>query len=201
MSMRREQPTRNNDSGLTVFAGTFNPVHTGHLIVAESIRCELNCERILFIPSYVPPCKNNNLAEFKHRFNMVKLATEDNPHFEVSDIESRLEGISYTINTINELYRQNPSYEGKINFIIGADAFNNIETWYEYEKLVKVLKFIVVARPGSKITKELDYKFSEAPEVDISSSGIRNKINENKSIKYLVPALVERYIIDNRLYI
>lgn len=143
---------------LTVFAGTFNPIHIAHLIIAESVRSELNVEKILFIPSFCPPQKENELAASEHRFNMVKLATEDNPFFEVSDIEYKLQEVSYTYNTIQELYRQNPEIKGQINFIIGADAFNHIETWYKYEELAKLVNFIVLARPNYNINchSELD---------------------------------------------
>lgn len=194
---------------LTVFAGTFNPIHIAHLIIAESVRTEINAEKILFIPSYIPPQKDNDLAGAEHRLNMVKLAIKNNPFFEVSDIELQLQGISYTYNTIQELYRQNPHVKGQINFIIGADAFNNIETWHKYEELAKLINFIVISRPKSKEVKEIadnlslkdfSYQFIDAPKIDISSSSIRQRIKEKKSIKYLVPDKVENYIIENKLY-
>jgi len=194
---------------LTVFAGTFNPIHIAHLIIAESVRVELNAEKILFIPSFIPPQKNNDLVDAEHRLNMVKLAIKNNPFFEISDIELKLQGISYTYSTIQELYRQNPEIKGRINFIIGADAFNNIETWYKHEELSKLINFIVLARPKSKEVEEIisnlslkdfSYQFVEAPRIDISSSYIRQRIKEKKSIKYLVTNEVENYIIENKLY-
>ena len=194
---------------LTIFAGTFNPIHIAHLIVAESVRTELNAEKILFIPSFIPPFKNGDVAEAEHRLNMVKLAIKSNPHFEVSDIELKLQGTSYSYNTIQELYRQNPQLEEKINFIIGADAFNHIESWYKHEELAQLINFIVLARPKSKEVEEIvsnlslkdfSYQFVEAPRIDISSSYIRQRIKENKSIKYLVTNEVENYIIENKLY-
>lgn len=200
---------RLNNMTLTVFAGTFNPIHIAHLIIAESVRTELNAEKILFIPSFIPPQKDNDLVSPEHRFNMVKSAVEDNPFFEVSDIELKLKGISYTYNTIQELYRQNPETEGNINFIIGADAFTHIESWYRHEELAKMINFIVIARPKSKETeeivnnlslKEFSYKFIEAPEIDISSSYIRQRVKAKKSVKYLVTDFVERYITENKLY-
>jgi nicotinate-nucleotide adenylyltransferase len=187
---------------LTIFAGTFNPIHTAHLIMAEAVRTELSLEKILFIPSFIPPQKNNGLVSPEHRLNMVKLAVQDNPHFEVSDIELKLDGVSYTYNTVSELYRQNPDVS-KINFIIGTDAFNNIESWYKSDELAKMLDFVVLSRPNSeKIHKEgYNYRFVDAPEIDISSSLIRGKIKQNKSIKYLVPKQVEDYIKENGLYL
>lgn len=194
---------------LTVFAGTFNPIHIAHLIIAESVRTELNAEKILFIPSFIPPLKDNHVADAEHRFNMVKLAVKDNPYFEVSDIELKLKGVSYTYNTIQELYKQNPEINGKINFIIGADAFNDIESWYRSEELARLTNFIVLSRPKSKDVdeivnnlklKDFSYKFVEAPRIDISSSYIRERIRQNKSIKYLVTNEVENYIIENKIY-
>jgi len=194
---------------LTVFAGTFNPIHVAHLIIAESVRTELNAEKILFIPSFIPPHRDEDLADAEHRLNMVKSAVESNPFFEVSDIELKLTGVSYTYYTIQELYRQYPCTDGKINFIIGADAFTHIESWHRHEELAKQVNFIVIARPKSKKVqeiinnlslKEFSYKFIVAPKIDISSSDIRQKIKENKSIKYLVPDSVEKYIIENELY-
>jgi len=216
---------RTNILNLTIFAGTFNPIHIAHLIVVESVRTELNAEKILFIPSFIPPFKNGDVAEAVHRLNMVKLAIKNNPHFEVSDIELKLQGTSYSYNTIQELYRQNPEIEGRINFIIGADAFNHIETWYKHEELAKLINFIVLARPNynlnchsepkcnaelvsaSKTLKQVQgdgfihYQFVEAPRIDISSSYIRQRIKEKKSIKYLVTNEVENYIIENKLYL
>ena len=194
---------------LTVFAGTFNPIHIAHLIIAESVRTELNADKILFIPSFIPPHRDSDLADAEHRLNMVKLAIKTNPHFEVSDIELKLQGISYTFNTIQELYRQNSEIKSKINFIIGADAFNNIESWYKYEELAKLINFIVLARPKSKDIEEIinnlslkdfSYKFVEAPRIDISSSFIRQRVKEKKSVKHLVTNEVESYIEENKLY-
>lgn len=195
---------------LTVFAGTFNPIHTAHLVIAEFVRAELNLEKILFIPSYNPPQKNINHTDYLHRYNMVAFALKDNAFFDVSDIEEKLSGISYSYNTISELYSQNPDINGKINFIIGADAFNNFRTWYEYEKLAKILNFIVVDRPKNLEIKDIieninidniSYKFVNSPKIDISSSLVRKRIHENKSIKYIVPEIVEKYIIENKLYL
>ncbi len=215
---------------LTIFAGTFNPIHIAHLIIAESVRVELNAEKILFIPSFIPPHRETEVAFSEHRLNMVKLAVKDNSYFEVSDIELKRQGISYTYDTIQELCSQNYSIQKKINFIIGSDAFNHIETWYRYEELVKLVNFIVLARPNCNISchSELDsesiqqpeltynarqtlkqfqgdnfiqYKFLEAPKMDISSSYIRERIKQEKSIKYLVTNEVENYIMENKLYL
>ena len=169
---------------LTVFAGTFNPIHIAHLIIAESVRDSMNCEKILFIPSYIPPHKENNLADAYHRFNMVKLAIADNPYFEVSDIEFRMKNTSYTINTIRKLYEEMPDIEGKINFIIGTDAYKEINSWHESEELLKLVNSVVIDRA----------------DINISSSYIRERISKGQSIKYLVSESVKEYIYEHKLY-
>jgi len=195
---------------LTVFAGTFNPIHNAHLIIAEYVRESLNAQKIVFIPSFIPPHKNNFTADARHRYNMVNQAIKDNPYFEISDIEIRLGGKSYTYNTICELYRQYDELDGKINFIIGADALSNLENWYKPDELVKMINFIVISRPKSKKVIEIinnirlegfNYKFIEAPEIEISSSCVRERMLQGKSLKYLIPEPVEKYINQNGLYL
>ncbi len=182
---------------LIVFAGTFNPIHTGHLIIAEHIREYMDCSKILFIPSYNPPHKNNLLVEAEHRLNMVKLATYDNPYFEVCDIEFQMKGISYTINTIRKLYEENPDINDKINFIIGADAYLEIDSWYQSDELKKILNFVVLARPNSPKINDIVIK---TPVIDISSSNIRLRVKNDKSIRYLVSERVREYIYEQKLY-
>jgi nicotinate-nucleotide adenylyltransferase len=194
---------------LTVFSGTFNPVHTAHLIIAETVRAELDLKKILFIPAYNPPHRNISLALPEHRLNMVKLAIESNQYFEVSDIEYNLGGKSYSYLTIKKLYEIYPDLTGKINFIIGTDAFKLIDSWYEAEKLAEIVNFIIINRietldidemVNSLRLKNFDYKIVKVPLIELSSTYIRNNLKENKSIKYLVPDNVEKYILENNLY-
>ncbi|EKE03172.1 MAG: hypothetical protein ACD_20C00236G0005 [uncultured bacterium] len=194
---------------LTVFSGTYNPIHTAHLIIAEAVRDELQLDKITFIPAYYPPHRDLDLASPEHRLNMVKIAIADNPYFEVNDIEYQRQEKSYTYFTIQELLDKNPEASGKINFIIGSDAFKLIDTWYEIENLAKLVNFVIVIRPDNmEIGKLLDnvklsnfdFHIVKTPLLDISSSDIRRRIKQNKSIKYLVPKAVEEYIYDNNLY-
>lgn len=192
---------------LCIFSGTFNPIHNGHIYMAEHIIKTFQVEKLLFIPAFVPPQKENNPKLTKHRYEMVKLATELNPHFEVSDIEFRLGGKSYSYLTVLELYKEFDLDE-KINFVIGTDAFKNLDTWYESEKLRKIVKFIVFARENEfkqesyEYMKEkgYDFDFAQMQFNDISSTDIRERIKNGKTITDLVPANVERYIIENDLY-
>ncbi len=194
---------------LCIYAGTFNPIHTAHLIAAQTIKDEIKADKIVLIPSYIPPHKQDQIAHSTHRMNMLKLAIKDNPDFIVSDIEFQRNGKSYTYDTIKELYAKNKSLKEKICFIIGTDAFKKLDSWHEIKKLIKLVKFIVIPREDhcdiSKIRNEIpleniDFEFINAPFVDISSSQIRQKIKENKSIKYLVTKEVEDYINTKELF-
>ena len=190
---------------LCVFAGTFNPIHNAHIMMAKYILNNFDFDKFLFIPAYIPPHKDYDRDMCVHRLNMVKLAIEDVPEFEVSDIEFLREGKSYTYLTINELYKKY-NVEGKINFIIGTDAFENIESWYEAEKLKELLDFIVFVRDDDVVNfdylseRGYRYKFAHMDFVDISSTMIRNLIENNEEISNLVPAKVEEYIRENGLY-
>ena len=138
---------------LCVFQGTFNPIHNAHLRVGEFLADKF--DKILFIPAYQPPHKSVELNMTSHRFEMVKIATENNNKFEVSDIEYKRGGKSYTYLTICELYNLY-QIDGKINFIIGTDAFRHIESWYEADKLKKLVKFLVFVREDKFDISEYD---------------------------------------------
>ena len=189
---------------ICVFQGTFNPIHNAHLRVARFAVESLGFDKVILIPAYCPPHKNSQLACPEHRLEMVKLAVGNNPKFEVSDIEFRREGKSYTYLTIKELFDK----YGKINFIIGTDAFRKIESWYETDKLKKLIKFIVFVHDNDFDTSEFDYlvekgydfEFQSLPFEDISSSELRNRIKNNENIDKLVPKPVKEYILENELY-
>lgn len=192
-----------------IFSGTFNPIHIAHLIIAETVRCELNADKIIFIPAFIPPHREDNLADPFHRLNMVKLAIKDNPYFELSDIEYKTKEKSYSFMTIENLYQQNSDIQDKINFIIGSDAFSLIDSWFNAEKLSTLVNFIIIQRAdGEKVEniiknvkiKNFDYTIINIPQMSISSSCIRDKIKNKKSIKYLVVPPVEEYIYSNKLY-
>ena len=191
---------------ICIFPGTFNPIHNSHLKVANYVLEHFGLEKIIFIPAYMPPHKNYDLAMSDHRFNMVKLSIESNPKFEISDIEFVRQGKSYTYLTVCELYKKYNTDE-KINLIIGTDAFRHIESWYETDKLKQITDFIVFKREfGNDFNldylKDKGYNFTIADMdfVDISSTRLRQLISENKDINRYVPMKVERYIKENGLY-
>lgn len=166
---------------LCIFAGTFNPIHRAHLKMAQLALDKYGFDKILFIPAFNPPHKHTTLCE--HRYKMVELAIKNHLQFEISDIEYKREGKSYTYLTILELYEKY-DIEGKINFIIGKDSVDNFDTWYEAEKLKELIEFV---------------PFDRTPE-DISSSQIRQRVKENKPIDDLVTKEVGDYIERHGLY-
>jgi nicotinate-nucleotide adenylyltransferase len=166
---------------LCIFAGTFNPIHKAHLKMAQLALENYGFDKILFIPAYKPPHKDTDLSE--HRYKMVEIAIANNPKFEISDIEYKREGKSYTYLTVLELYKKF-KIDGKISFIIGKDAYDSFDTWYEAEKLKKLIDFVV---------------FDRIPE-DISSSEIRQRVKLGKSIKDFVAKDVGDYIERYNLY-
>lgn len=192
---------------LCVYQGTFNPIHNAHLRVADYVVEKYDFDKLIFIPAYNPPHKNLDIALASHRLNMVKLATQNNDKFEVSDIEYKLKGKSYTYNTICELYKKY-DVEGKINFIIGTDAFKNITKWFNADKLKELVKFIVFSREenlcksdyDTMFEKGYDFVFETLSFEDISSSSIREKVKNGESITGLVEEKTEEYIIKNGLY-
>jgi len=192
---------------LCVFQGTFNPIHNAHLRVAEFVLDTYNFDKLLFIPAYNPPHKFCPKDFAIHRLNMVKLATKDYNNIETSDIEYKREGKSYTYLTICELYKKY-NIDEKINFIIGTDAFIKIKTWYEIDKLKKLVKFIVFIRENNFDISKYDYlksegvefEFQTLPFEDISSTELRERITQKKDISGLVPEKVKEYIETNELY-
>ena len=192
---------------LCVFQGTFNPIHNAHLDMAEFVLQNYGFEKIIFIPAAAPPHKDYDANFAIHRLNMVKLAVENNPHFEVSDIEFHLQGKSYSYLTALKIYKKY-NIEGKINFIIGTDAFEKIESWYHSEDFKKIVDFIVFVRENNFTPERFQYlkdkgynfQFTRMPFEDISSTELREKIRKGLPINKLVPKIVEDYIRKNDLY-
>ncbi len=193
-----------------LYQGSFNPIHNAHLAVAEYVHKKFNFDKIVFIPAYKPPHKN--LKEFNaknaiHRLEMVQLAVEDIPYFDVSAIEYTRNKPSYTFDTIIQIYDIVKPKE-KINFIIGTDAFAQIESWYKTEELKKLVNFILFVRENN-FNEELfeklkqkgyNYNLMKMPFIDISASEIRERCKEGIAINDLVPEKVAEYIKKYDLY-
>jgi len=199
---------------LGILGGTFNPIHVGHLIIAEAAREHYGLSKVLFIPSSHPPHKEGQeLIDAAHRYQLVSLAVADNPLFEVSDIEMQREGRSYSVETLKAL-RKGERGPTDYFFIIGSDSVPELKTWKNIEELVKLCTLVVVPRPGWEIQRmagqelglpawiqeELLRHVVSGPLIAIGSTEIRDRIRRGRSIKYLVPRPVEDYIIAHRLY-
>ncbi len=196
---------------IAIMGGTFNPIHNGHLVAAESVRQQMGIERVIFIPTGKPPHKTTNPVLDEHRYLMTVLATVSNPRFEVSRTEMDRAGKTYTIDTITEI-KAHCSKDCKIYFITGADAIEQILEWKNPEKLLSMCEFVAVTRPGYNRDGLLDtishlkdnYKgritLLEIPALSISSTDIRHRILAGQTIKYLVPSSVEEYILKFGLY-
>ncbi|MCF6148958.1 MAG: nicotinate-nucleotide adenylyltransferase [Candidatus Kuenenia sp.] len=198
-----------------IFGGSFNPIHIGHLIVAEEVFQQRNLSKILFMPTGISPHKKSSgLIAAVHRYEMVKLAICDNEHFDVSDIEIKRSGKSYTIDTIKTLSEE-LGKEHNLFLILGTDMINEIDTWKDIAVLSQMCHFIVVNRfpiaMNNDIVKksaicserkeEIEKLMVQIPSIGISSTEIREKLNKGLSIKYLVPTCVEDYIRTQSLYL
>lgn len=183
---------------ICIFAGTFNPIHEAHLKVAEYALGHYGFEKIIFVPAFIPPHKEINSDLAKHRLEMVKIATAYEPRFEVSDIEYKLGANgqkSYSLNTVKKI-RELFNINDKLNFLIGTDAFEKIESWYKADELSKLVHFIVFPR-GIELTPKVgfDYEMAQMPFINVSSTDLRIHHTENNNLRK-----VEEYIKKNGLY-
>jgi nicotinate-nucleotide adenylyltransferase len=214
---------------LGIFGGTFNPIHFGHLRVAEEARELAELDSVIFIPSGNPPLKTKDIAPARHRYAMASLAVQGNPNFAATDIECRSSQKSYTVATLKKLRKTHP--DESLYFILGIDAFLDIPNWYCPDLLLSLTNFIILSRPGSgfanlssspylsvaaRILNRLDRRtipsygttlrngsaamLVNVSPINISSTDIRSRLEQGKSVKYLLPVEVESYIISKRLY-
>jgi len=184
-----------------ILGGTFNPIHIGHLTIAEMVHEQLKLDKVIFVPSNLPPHKSShNVASSQERYNMVNLAIKGNPRFEVSDFEITREGKSYSIETVNHFRCRYPK-KTKIFFIIGNDLLPTLRTWRRIDEILKVVSFVTVNRPGFKEKKsKIKVKTISVPGLQTSSSYVRSRITMGKTVKYLIPDNVLTYITKNKLY-
>ena len=194
-----------------VLGGTFDPVHLGHLAIAEEVRIKLDLDRVIFIPAGQPRLRADEyLTPASDRLRMVELATGDNPHFQVCGIEIQRSGPTYTVDTLVEL-GQRFGPDTSLYFIVGADILGQFHRWKDPEKVLDACHLVVVSRPGhrdddwpewfqgadsskDKVTQ------LEIPMVDISGTEIRRRASLGESVRHLVPDLVAEYIQDRKLY-
>jgi len=195
-----------------VYGGTFDPIHYGHLICAQMALEEVGLDQVVFVPAGIPPHKQDQVVSpAADRYNMVVLATQDNPWFTVSRIELERPGPSYTVDTVAALRRE-WGEEVDIYFIMGADAVAELLTWHEPERLLHLCHVVAATRPGyDPASVEMSVRMVEerfhakitllhTPGTAISSHEIRARVRAGKSLRYLVPPAVEEYVHNHGLY-
>ena len=210
---------------LGILGGTFDPIHIGHLRIAEEICEELELVKVYLIPGSSPPHKDRKpITPFHHRLAMIQIAVQDSPVLEALDLEGHRQGLSYSIETIREIHQLfQPNLE--LFFIIGIDAFQEIKTWKDYKRLFDYANFVVIKRLGFPLeglepfilSLEVGFKWTgkdntfvipsgnsliylEGTLLDISSTSIREIIAAGKSLRFLVPESVRSYILEKGLY-
>lgn len=195
---------------VAIFGGTFDPIHFGHLQLAEYVKKEAGIDEIVFMPAKAPWQKLDfKLATPEDRLSMVELAIKDTPYFSVSTLEMSRPGNTYTIDTLRELKKNNPSKD--LFFILGYDSLLKLNTWKESSEIIKISTLISVSRPG--YSKPSSYKLNkivpglakkvillDGIQCDISASAIRERIEKGEDITDLVPQSVNDYIISHNLY-
>jgi len=184
-----------------ILGGTFNPIHIGHLTIAQMVCEQLKLDKVLFVPSYLPPHKSGkNVVSAKNRYHMVRLAIRGNPHFEISDFEIRKEGKSFSIETVSYFHDLFPQGT-KFFFIVGSDLLPMLHMWKRVDEILKIASFVAVHRPGFKGKKsKVKAKLITIPGLQTSSSYVRQRITAKKTVKYLVPDNILKYIKDKKLY-
>ena len=184
-----------------LYFGSFNPIHVGHLIIAEFVRNHTDVKQIWFVVSPQNPFKQqSSLLNSYQRLHLVKIAIEDNPHLQASDVEFKLPTPSYTTDTLVYLEEKYP--EHRFSIILGSDGFLNIKKWKNADILLSNYSFIIYKRPNYEILNlfNADCLILEAPLLDISSTYIRKQIKEGKSVKYLLADSVYNEIIKSHYY-
>ena len=183
-----------------ILGGTFNPVHIGHLILAEEAREKLGLDKIIFVPVNLPPHKDSqDIADAASRLRMLKLAVKANKYFGVSDVEIKRKGCSYTIDTIRIFKNKFP--RDQFYFIIGSDLLKYLDEWKDLEEISKLVKFVTAARPGYPLENiPPHFETLEIRAVDVSGFQVRQRIKENKSFRYIVSEAVFDFINKKRLY-
>ena len=212
MSLLLPKP-KGNEPRVGIMGGTFDPLHQGHLVTAEEARTNFFLDSVVFVPAGVPAHKKDqSITDPEHRYLMTFLAIMNNPYFSISRVEIDSREPSYTIETVRFFFKVY-GHQTKIFFITGADAILEILTWKDYQELLETCTFIAASRSGYSLEKLKDtvepyypriYERvhpMEIPAMAISSTSIRQRVREKRTIKYLTPEPVEQYIYKNRLYL
>ena len=208
---------------VAIFGGTFNPIHHGHLLIAEFARAQFDLDKVIFVTSGTPPHRDDELLDQESRHKLVLAAVSTNKYFEASDVELKRKGLSYTADTLAHFHEELGS-DVKLNFIIGGDNFVQIGSWHKVEELIKSCRILVAPRleyqteQTNPLVRKMektetnpdpqkynmpegaDWAVIDFPGVAISSSGIRERLREGKSVRYMVPREVYEMLISEGFY-
>jgi nicotinate-nucleotide adenylyltransferase len=196
-----------------VLGGSFDPIHSGHLLLAEQVLEEAKLDKILFMPTYIQPFKQDReVSANEHRLAMLRLATEDHPKFGITEVELENKEISYTVVSLRKL-KEEFGAGCDIVFILGTDMFINLQKWYMSDEIMRDYEILVGLRPGeaedeaAAIRQNLENDYSARIRImknrrfEVSSTEIREKVKEGRSIRYLVPNKVREYIYEAALFV
>jgi nicotinate-nucleotide adenylyltransferase len=187
-----------------VFGGSFDPIHLGHVLAADDVRRQLRLDRVLFIPTWRPPHKRGPLTSYRHRLEMARLATIGEPGFEPCAVEQDRPGLSYTVDTLDELRSR---YRGStLYLIVGSDQYRDVASWHRPDLLARLARVLVMSRPGVErpaLFPGHDPKrvlFHSVIPVGISAAAVRARLAKGRSVRYMLPVNVTEYVKRHRLY-
>lgn len=190
-----------------LFGGTFDPPHLGHLIIAQTIFEAENFDQIVFVPAYQPPHKNGmKISPVNQRLEMLNIAIKENPNFIMSDLEIERKGLSYSIDTIMEYKKQNNLNSNELFYLMGSDSLRQFKKWKDPKMIIDESRVIVAIRPGFRPSDIPNWilakiQFASIPRIEISSTTIRERWVNDKTIRYMVTESVWQYINKNKLYL
>lgn len=189
---------------LGIFGGTFNPIHHGHLVAVQESMLEVSLDRVLFVPTHNPPHKPSPKVSSTHRTRMTERALRNNDRMKVSRIELEREGPSYSINTIEALRKKYP--DDRFYLMIGGDELVQFTEWKDWESILNQCDLIGMNRPGTDENQSTDHdvmdntRFVDIPEIEISSTLIRNRLQDGQPAEFFLPESVHEYIKEHQLY-
>lgn len=192
---------------ICLFGGTFDPPHVGHLIIAETIKESEGFDKMIFVPAFSPPHKEETpLSSVEDRLEMLRLSLSNHPALEVSNVEIKRGGVSFTIETIREVKSGYGLDRRHLTFLMGSDSLVEFHTWKDYGDILRECRVLVATRPGfrpSRIPPDIlsQVRFANMPQIEISSSQIRDRVRNGLTIRYMVLDPVRTYILENNLYV
>ena len=199
-----------NKRRIGIMGGTFNPIHMGHLMIAEVAYEAFDLEKVIFVPAYYPPHKHTDVISSEHRYAMTEAAVRDNPHFTISDVEMKRNGPSYTVDTIHHFIQEYGS-DVDFYFIAGTDSIQDLPNWKYLDELLELCPFIGAMRPaGSEHLDAVVNSFGQVgrnrihllavPEMKLSATYLRNRLRKGQTVRYMLPKCVVDYIEEHHIY-